>query len=132
MCPSNPPDNSTGGIVPVHTALSLSVIIINEDRLVAEGIRRIAEKLFSSTALVVVHRAADALAALRARPAQLALVGLTLPDLDGLDLLEMIAEERLAKRTLVVSGRRDECTQEFLRSRTSNTAGWFDTRAEDP
>jgi DNA-binding NarL/FixJ family response regulator len=64
----------------------------------------------------VCHRtAAAALRDLRCGPVRLALIGLSLPDLDGLDVVEVIASERLAWRILVVRDRDDEHSPIWLR-----------------
>ena len=70
----------------------------------------------------------DVLAALREQPADLLVLGLAFQDIDGLDLLEPIAHEKLASRILVDSPRRDEFSMLVLR--TARFDGFIDASSE--
>lgn len=104
-------------------------IVVKGDRLCAYALRRTAAEIFPETKVLVCHTGAQALAALRRSPVQLGLFGLGLPDIDGLDLLIRVAEERLVDRLLVVSARNDEHSRQVLRQ--VQIAGFFDCQAED-
>jgi DNA-binding NarL/FixJ family response regulator len=102
--------------------------IIKWDRLAAAGIRDHAAVAYPRARFSLSHTGADALAALRHEAPDLALVGLTLPDMDGLDLLADLVHEKLARRVLVISGRRDERTLQVLRQ--VRVHGYFDSEIE--
>jgi two-component system nitrate/nitrite response regulator NarL len=65
---------------------------------------------------------------LREVPARLAIVALNLPDIDGIDLIEMIATERLVWRVLVILDRTDEHT--LTRLRHAQIDGIFSSQLE--
>lgn len=92
-----------------------ATIIVKWDRFYADVIRRLAEEACPNRDTTICHTGADTLTQLRARPAKLGIFGLTLPDMDGLDLLSVVMEERLVRRLLVVSGRKDERSRQVLR-----------------
>lgn len=122
--------NATPGSSTPAVGYQTRVAIIEWDRLVADQIRRMTSRCLPDAEIVIFHTGGDALAALRGRPAQLALTGLAFPDIDGLEFVAMVRDERLASRVLVVSGRRDERTQRFICEKS--VAGYFDPRSEDP
>jgi DNA-binding NarL/FixJ family response regulator len=97
------------------TAGRVRIVIIESHRLVADEIRRVALRAFPQAEVTVCHTGGEALRIHAQQPAQLALVGLSLPDLDGLDVLLAMAGGQNGTRRLVVSERRDERTREFLR-----------------
>ncbi len=90
------------------------VVIVKWDRLWADMIRRLVAEIFTHSEIIVCPTAAEALCILRANHAQFGVFGLTLPDMDGLDLLATVLEERTVSRILVVSGRRDERARQLL------------------
>lgn len=114
------PKNDTG---------SGSIIIVESQHLLADTIRRILAESMPTLETVCITSAARALEELRRRTFRLAVVGLNLPDTDGLDLLQEIVADRLALRILVVSSRRDDTTRIFLRQ--IGIHGWFDPRQAD-
>jgi len=91
-----------------------SILIVKWDRLVAASIREAAAGVFPQSAITICHTAGEALRILRAHAVDFALLGLSLPDMDGFDLLAAITDERLARRRFVISGRRDERTRDCL------------------
>ena len=99
------------------------------DGLYAEALRTACKRAFPATPIEVCRQGTAVLTTLRAQPANLALLGLTFADMDGLDVLQAIARERLASRVLVVSGRRDEHSLQALR--TTRFDGFFDPLGED-
>lgn len=91
-------------------------------------IRHSCEKACPRSRVVTCHLAKDALETCRDSTVALAVLGLGLPDVDGWDLINTIIEERLARRILVVSGRRDHRTRQLLRRPW--LSGYFDSAAE--
>lgn len=104
------------------------IVVAKWDGLYAEALRAACAQAFPEAAVTVCRRADETLRALRAQPADLVLTGLTFVDLDGVDVLEHIARERLATRVLVVSGRKDERSMQALR--TVRFDSFFDPFAE--
>jgi len=104
------------------------IVVAKWDALYAEALRSACAQALPDAAVEVCRRGDDTLTALRARPADLALLGLTFADMDGVDVLDAIARERLATRTLLVSGRKDEHSLHALR--TARFDGFFDPFGE--
>jgi DNA-binding NarL/FixJ family response regulator len=104
------------------------VVIGKWDALYADALRMACERAFAGVAIVVSRCGEELLQALRDRPADVALLGLTFVDLDGVDVLQAIAREHLARRVMIVSGRKDEHSLQALR--TSQFDGFFDPFAE--
>lgn len=107
----------------------LRIVIVKWDMLNADILRGLACRTFPSAEVTLCRNGTDALDLLRRRHATLGLFGLTLPDIDGLDLLALVAEEALVQRRLIVTGRRDERSRRALR--TAPVHGVFDAFAED-
>jgi DNA-binding NarL/FixJ family response regulator len=101
------------------------VVIVKWDRLFAETLRHFARETIPCAEVEIAGSGAEALDRLHATPATLAIFGLTLPDCDGLDLVEKVLAEKLAERSLVVSGRQDERVRH--RMRQIRVDGYFDT-----
>lgn len=104
------------------------IIIAKPFRLYAEALVGVCRQAFPSAEVAVHCRGLDTLAALRERPADLLVIGLAFPDIDGLELLEPVAHEKLATRVLVDSPRRDEYS--LLVLRTARFDGFIDAAAE--
>jgi|GEM_PF-5013826 len=105
------------------------IIIVKWDMLAADVMSRIARETFPGAEVTLCRTGADALDTLRRRRATLGLFGLTLPDIDGLDLLELVADEHLVQRRMIVTGRRDQYSRQALR--VARAHGVFDTSTED-
>ncbi|MGC4070933.1 MAG: LuxR C-terminal-related transcriptional regulator [Nibricoccus sp.] len=105
------------------------IIIVKWDMLTADVLGRLARDAFPSAEVTLCRTGADTLDTLRRRPAALGLFGLTLPDIDGLDLLALVADEHLVARRMIVTGRRDEYSRQALR--VARVQGVFDTSVED-
>ena len=114
---------------PLPLAEGSRIVIAKWDGLYAEALRAACVRAFPAAAITIGRRGEDVLGILRVAPADLVLTGLTFVDLDGVDVLDRIARERLARRVLVVSGRRDEHSMQTLR--TARFDGFFDPFAED-
>ncbi len=107
----------------------LRVVIAKPMRLYAEAMAVVCRDLLAGAEITIVVRGAELLGRLRAQPADLLVLGLAFPDLDGLDLLAPIAREKLAARVLVDSPRRDEYS--LLRLRSARFDGFIDASSED-
>jgi DNA-binding NarL/FixJ family response regulator len=100
------------------------IVVAKWDGLYAESLRAACARAFPETPVELCRSGAAMLAALRSAPADFVLLGLTFVDLDGTDILETIARERLARRVFVISGRRDETALRALRH--ARFDGFFD------
>lgn len=117
---SNP---QLGEIYPVRR-----VVVATPLKLYGETLAMICQRVFADVEVTLHGRGFDALKGLRKRPADLLVMGLTFPDVDGLDLLDPIAHERLAARVLVDSPRSDQYT--LLALRTARFDGYIDGSSE--
>ncbi len=108
---------------------SQRIVVVKWDVLAGDMLCRIARDAYPQAEVMLHRTGAAALDALRRRPATLGLFGLTLPDIDGLDLLALVADEHLAQRRMIVTGRRDEYSRQALQ--VARVQGVFDTFAED-
>ena len=106
------------------------IVVAKAERLRAESIAQAAREACPDAGVIVCHSAAETELILRAEPAALGLIGLDLPDRDGLDLLLQANRERWCRRVMIVTGRRDERTLQVLRR--ARIDGWFDIAAEPP
>ncbi len=84
------------------------VAVVLWGRTYAEALRSVCCQAFPKAEITAYDCAADVLVALRTQPADLLLQTLVFPDMDGLELLRLVTQEKLAARVLVVSRRRDE------------------------
>lgn len=101
------------------------LILVHRSQLAIEQLAQAVSVARFAAEIVVCRTAAAALAALRARPAHLGIFGLSLPDMDGLDLLARVVAERRVLRILVVSSRSDERARQLLRP--GKIDGFLDT-----
>lgn len=100
------------------------VVIAKRSQLALDQIAAAVTAACGPVELALCPTAAIALEAVRERPARLGVLGLSLPDMDGLDLLKRIQGDDRVARILIVSGRRDERVREILRP--SCVDGFFD------
>ena len=119
---------AVGEPLPLHELRR--VLVAKWDSLYADALRNACVRAFPDAAVQICRRGADTLRALREHPADLALLGLTFVDLDGIDVLQAIARERLAARVMVVSHRKDEHSLQALRAVRFD--GFFDPFEESP
>lgn len=105
------------------------IVIAKWDALYAEALRAACARAFADTPIDLCRRGAETLSALRAQPADFVLLGLTFDDIDGVDVLQALSRERLARRVMIVSGRKDEHSLQALR--TARFDGFFDPFEED-
>lgn len=90
-------------------------VIAKKDRLALDQISEAAAAAHAAADIDRCQTGAAALAALHDHSAYLGVFGLSLPDMDGLDLIARVVAERLVFRILVVSSRRDERARHLLR-----------------
>jgi DNA-binding NarL/FixJ family response regulator len=128
--PFSDSSGARSGPVPDRTLpAALRIIVVKWDMLTADMLSLLARDAYPLADVTICRTGADALDALRQRPAALGLFGLTLPDIDGLDLLALVAEEHLVTRRMIVTGRRDHYSRQALR--VAAVHGVFDTAIED-
>lgn len=94
----------------------------------ADALQLICQHAFPRADVVPCCTGQATLATLRARPADLLLLTLTFSDIDGIDLLEVIMREGLARRVLIGCRRRDE--HSLHRLRNARFDGILDTLTE--
>lgn len=104
------------------------VVIAKPMKLYAEALVAVCQRVFPGADVQVCCRGLELLAGLRVQAADVLVIGLAFPDVDGLDLLEPIAREKLARCVLVDSPRRDEFS--LLVLRTARFDGFIDASAE--
>jgi DNA-binding NarL/FixJ family response regulator len=104
------------------------VVIAKPMKLHAELLVSVCQKVFPGAEVQVYCLGLETLAGLRERPADLLVLGMAFQDVDGLDLLEPIAHEKLAAHILVDSPRRDEFS--LLVLRTARFDGFIDASSE--
>lgn len=105
------------------------IVVAKWDAIYAEALGAACGRAFAGTPVVICRSGGETLARLRERGADFAVIGLTFPDLDGLDLLQAIVRERLARRVVIVSGRKDEHSLQTLRA--ARFDGLFDPYEEN-
>jgi DNA-binding NarL/FixJ family response regulator len=77
-------------------------------RIYAEALGLVCQQAFPQAEVRTYINAQEVLADLRRRPVDLLVQTLMLPDMDGVDMLDLVAKEKLAWRVLAVTRRRDE------------------------
>jgi len=84
------------------------MMIAQWGRAYAEAFTKPCQHVFPKAEIITCCTGMDTLATLRAQPADLLLLTLNFPDMDGLDLIKAVTDENLAKRVLLGCRRRDE------------------------
>ncbi|MFI5356187.1 MAG: LuxR C-terminal-related transcriptional regulator [Opitutales bacterium] len=102
--PSPDEAESAGGATPRQQR----VVIAKHDRMFAEALGDICLQVFPQASVQILGTGGEVLASLQAQPADVLLIGLRFPDMDGIELLQRICQLRLATHILVVSGILDE------------------------
>lgn len=113
---------------PIPITARARITVVKWDGFYADALARACETVFPLSTVSVYRAAQPALERLRDRPADLVLLGLTFPDLDGVDVLQTLARDRLARRVMIVSGRKDEHSLQTLRA--ARFDAFFDPYAE--
>jgi DNA-binding NarL/FixJ family response regulator len=122
-------DGPIGGGASTFAPPALRAIIVKRDRTAAEFIRHAITRSGAVAESDCHQTAASALQALRERPVYLGVFGVTLSDMDGLDLISIVITERLALRILAFSSRRDELVRAHLRP--GRVDGFFNPELDD-
>ncbi len=104
------------------------LVVVKWGQVYAEALKLICQYAFPQAEVVACSSGRAALAALRTKRADLLLLTLTFADVDGIDLLETIMHENLARRVLVGCRRRDE--HSLHRLRNARFDGILDTLTE--
>jgi len=110
------------------TAEVASILIAERNRIHAEALLLACRECYTAAEIQICSRGAEALAALRQRPADLLVMGLSFADMDGVDLLARVNEARLAAHTLITSSQWEEHI--LLSLRTARFEGAVDTASE--
>lgn len=106
------------------------IIVVKNDRLLRDEIvRAVAAAGVATSDLVTCQTAGAAITALQERPAALGIFGLSLSDLDGLDLIQRAREQNWVWRVLVVSTRHDERVRQLIRP--GRVDGFVNAATED-
>lgn len=112
-----------------HPSAWVSRLVVAQwGRTYAEALQTICTRAFPGATVVNHCTGREVLASLRKEPADLLLLALGFPDVDGLDLLSFIATEKLARRVLVATHRREE--RSLLALRDARFDGLLDTLEE--
>ena len=110
---------------PAHVA---TILIAEQNRIHAEALSLVCTKCFPGAGVQIHRRAADALAALGRRRADILVMGLSFEDMDGVELLARVNQGRLAAHTLIISSQWEEHI--LLSLRTARFEGAVDTASE--
>jgi DNA-binding NarL/FixJ family response regulator len=115
------------------TALSRAwvkqIVIAQWGRTYAEALKGVCTRAFPKKEIILCCTTGESvLNTLRQKPTDVLLLALTFPDMDGLDLLRYVAEEKLAARVLVASHHSQEHSLQALRQ--SRFDGLIDTQDE--
>lgn len=109
---------------PIELTPTSRIVVAKADGFYAEALRATCAQAFPKTEAEVCRSGGALLTALRQRPTDLAVIGLTFADLDGIDVLDANAREHWVRRVFIVSSRKDEHTLSALR--TARFDGFFD------
>ncbi len=117
-------------LLSAFSAERFHIVIVKGSLLLADSLRCAALEAYPDAKITLCQTGTAALAAMQNNAVHLGLFGLTLPDIDGLDLLAHVAVERRVGRLLIVSCRRDERARYCLRA--ARIGGFFDSSRDDP
>jgi len=102
---------------------SISLVVVDDDQLVAECVGAICESLFDAKVLGFATNGEDGLALMeRVRP-QIALVDLCMPRLNGIEVIAEATQRRFATRCIVLTGLADE--ESYLNAMRAGAAGYL-------
>jgi response regulator of citrate/malate metabolism len=87
--------------------MTIRVLVVDDEPLIAEAHRAYVERMPGFAVVDVVHTARDALAVLRAKPVDLVLLDLNLPDRHGLDVCRGLRAAGAGTDVLAVTSARD-------------------------
>jgi len=102
---------------------SVSLVVVDDDQLVAECVGAICESLFGAEVLGFATNGEDGLALMeRVRP-QIALVDLCMPRLNGIEVILEASQRHFATRCIVLTGIPDE--ESFITAMRAGAAGYL-------
>ena len=104
------------------------IVVAQWGRTIAEAFQTICSQAFPAAEICACSSGVTTLQALRNRPADVLLLAMSLPDMDGGDVLQRVTSEKLSRRVLVVCHRRDEQCLRTLRD--GRFDGLVDTQEE--
>lgn len=105
------------------------VVVGQWGRTYADALESVCAQAFPGATSAAFCTGSELLAALREEPADLLLLALNFPDMDGIDLLQCVTREKLARRVLVVTHRREE--HSLLALRDARFDGLLDALEEN-
>ncbi|MCC6414925.1 MAG: response regulator transcription factor [Opitutaceae bacterium] len=105
------------------------VLIVQWGKTYAEALQSVCHQAFPNAVIRAACTGAEAMAELRKSPTHILLLSTALPDVDGVDLLPLIADEKLASRVLVALNHPREFSMQVLR--TARFDGLIDIMEED-
>lgn len=105
------------------------VFVVQWGKTYAEALQKVCYQAFPEAEIRYCCTGSEALASLQLRPTDLLLLSTTLPDIDGVDLLPLIAEGKLATRVLVALNHPGEFSLQTLR--VARFDGLIDILEED-
>lgn len=100
---------------PIELTRVSRIVVAKWDGFYADALRITCGRAFPDVPIEICRSGRAALQALRQRPADFLLLGLSFADIDGIDILEANAREGLARRIFIVSSRKDDHTLRALR-----------------
>jgi len=114
-----------------HSANGIGLLLVDDHTIVREGLRRILEATAEGYRIVEASSGYQALELLRAEPFQLAIVDLSMPGMNGLELIRRIRAEHPRVLVLVLSMHAEE--QYALRAFKAGAQGYVtkDSAAEE-
>jgi DNA-binding NarL/FixJ family response regulator len=87
---------------------SISLVIVDDDQLVAECVGALCEALFGANVLGIATNGMEGLALIeRVRP-QIALVDLSMPCVSGIDVVTELRQRQVPTRCIILTGNSDE------------------------
>jgi len=127
--PNQPSPAEIAATTPPPPVKLTNVLVVQWGRTYAEALQKVCHLAFPEAEIRYCCSGSEALAGMRERPAELLLLSTTLPDIDGVDLLPKIAEEKLASRVLVALNHPGEFSLQTLR--VARFDGLIDVLEED-
>ncbi len=106
-----------------------SILILKHDLCISELLERFLRRRYPTANVIVCTTCAGALQRLRQGPVWLGVIGLNLPDMDGLDVIQIMLTEALVEKILIFSGRNDERSRMLLSCMP--IAGYFNSTFEN-
>ena len=109
---AQPPDFVTGLSIhqdadPENTAGGADLIVAKQDMVYVQALAWAASRVFPTAKIMTIGSGTQLLQHLGARTIDFLILGLNFTDMDGLDLVQQITDQKLARRVVVVADGRD-------------------------